>query len=135
MRSIAIGPYQVSIVLLSMIVIAGSVVTAATYLWSTRSVHLRVDEPLSVSSFPNTTHVHPGENKTLDIVVLNSAAISYAVTLAFSLNDTAYQATYVTFSNFTYNIVPGSNNITAWMFIASGAHPMWLDLTIDFYRQ
>jgi len=119
-----------------MVIAAGSVVTAATwYLFATRRVPLIVEEPLLVSDYSDAIHVHPGENKTLDIIILNSANINYAVTLVFALNDSAYHESYVTFSNFSYNIVPGSNNVSAWLFVQKSANPTFLGLSIDFYRQ
>lgn len=128
--------YQVSILLIMIVVAASSiVVTAAWYLFATSSVPLIVEEPLSISDYSDTLHVRPGENKTLDIIILNSAGINYEVTLGFALNNSAYQESFVTFSNLSYDIVPGSNNITAWMFIQSGANPAFLGLTISFYRQ
>lgn len=136
MPSIQVGVYQVSILLIIILVAAGSVVaTAAWYLFATSSVPLVVEEPLSISDYSDAIHVHPGENRTLDIVVLNSASINYAVTLVFSLNNSVYQESYVTFSNLSYNIVPGSNNIVAWLFVQSSAQPAFLDLSISFYRQ
>ncbi|UCH31830.1 MAG: hypothetical protein JSV05_10195 [Candidatus Bathyarchaeota archaeon] len=93
-----------------------------------------VEEPLSISDYPSAIHVHPGENQTLVVSILNSAPVNYVVALIFSLNETTYQESYVTFSNSTYILVPGLNNVTAWMFVQSGAHPAWLELIIDFYR-
>lgn len=134
--SVQVGVYQVSILLIMIVIAASSiVVTAAWYLFATSSVPLIVEEPLSISDYPDTFHVHPGENKTLDVVILNSASINYEVTLVFALNDSAYQESYVSFSNLSYDIIPGSNNITAWLFIQSGANPAFLGLTISFYRQ
>ena len=136
MPNIQVGVYQVSVLLIMIVIAAGSiVVTAAWYLFARSSVPLVVEEPLSISSYPDTIHVHPGENKTLDVVILNSASINYAVALVFSLNDSVYQESYVTFSNLSYNIVPGSNNIVAWLFVQSGAQPAFLGLDINFYRQ
>jgi len=135
MPSIKVGAYQVSIMLLIMIIMAGSVVTIAWYLFATKSISLIVEEPLSITDYPSSIHVHPGENKTLDITIMNSASINYAVTLFFMLNESAYQESYITFSNFTYNIIPGSNNVAAWLFVQSGAPPTFLELSVDFYRQ
>lgn len=136
MPSIQVGVYQVSVLLILIIIItAGSVATAAWYLFATSNVPLIVEEPLSISDYSDTIHVHPGENKTLDIVILNSANIDYSVTLVFALNDSVYQESYVTFSNSSYNIAPGSNNIVAWLFTQRGAHPVALGLSIGFYRE
>ena len=136
MPSVQVGVYQISVLLILMIIItAGTVATAAWYLFATSSVPLVVEEPLSISNYPSSIHVHPGENKTLDVTILNSANIDYAVTLVFALNDSAYQESYVTFSNLSYNIVPGSNDIVAWLSVQRGAHPTSLDVSIGFYRE
>ncbi len=60
--------------------------------------------------------------------------VNYSVTLVFSLNNTAYQDSYVTFSNCTYNITPNTNQVTAWMVIDNRANSVFLELTVEFYR-
>jgi hypothetical protein len=94
-----------------------------------------VEEPLSITSFPSAISTHPGENITLEIVIENSANIYYSVILGFSVNDTVYQQTYMEFSNTTYTVGPGSNNITAWCAVAKKAPPVQLSLTIEFHRE
>ncbi|UCH32739.1 MAG: hypothetical protein JSV05_05035 [Candidatus Bathyarchaeota archaeon] len=137
MPSIKIGAYEASIMLLLMIILAalGVAVTVAWFLFATRSRPLVVEEPLSITEYPSIIHTRPGENKTLDITLMNSAYISYEVTLFFALNESAYQESYITFSNLTYTIKPGSNNLTAWLFVQKNAPPAFLELTVDFYRQ
>ena len=135
MPSVRVGAYEVSILLFIIILIAASAVTVAWYLFATRINPLMVEEPLSITNYPSTIHTHPGENKTLDITIMNSANVNYAVTMFFTLNESAYQESYITFSNYTYDVIPGSNNVTAWLFVQSGAPPAFLELTVDFYRQ
>jgi hypothetical protein len=138
MRSITIGSYQVSIILLAIILAAGilgSFAIALTYMWATRTIPYAVVEPLSITSFPSSLSTQPGENQTLSITIQNSANITYTVLLNFTLNDTQYQQTYVTFSNTTYTISPGLNSITAWCATTKNAPPTQLDITIEFYRE
>ena len=135
LRNITIGRYQVSLLFLLVVGIASPIVLAATYLWTVRIIPFSVDEPLSITDCPTTFHVHPGENKTLDITVRNSATVNYSVTLVFALNDTAYQQSYVTSSNYTYTMMPSTNHIRAWMLVDKKAPPAWLELQIDFYRE
>jgi hypothetical protein len=112
------------------------IVSGATYyLWTTRKVNISVDEPLTITHYPTSFHVHPGENVTLNTEIENSAPVNYSVTLIFTLNDTTYQALHVTFSNTTNLITQGTNLIEAWMTIDQSAHPAVLELTIDFYRE
>lgn len=135
MRYVTLGSYQLSPVLL-LILLTTPVALGATYhLLSSRNVSFSVDEPLTVSDFPIPFQVHPGENKTLDITVMNSASVNYSLILIFSLNDTIYQQSYVTFSNYTYNIAPNTNLIQAWMVVAKKSPPAYLELTVDFYRE
>jgi len=110
-------------------------VVASTYLWATRTLPFVIEEPLSITDFPSAFNVHPGQNKTLDIEITNSANISYTITLNFALNDTAYQTLYVTFGNNTYNISAGINYIQAWCEVAKKAPPTSISLEIEFYRE
>jgi hypothetical protein len=135
MRNVTIGRYQVSVLLLLIITVASPIVFAAAYLWVVRTIPFSVDEPLSITDFPTSFHVHPGENKTLDITILNSADVNYSVTLVLALNDTAYQESYVILSNYTYNITPSTNHIRAWIFVDKNAPPAWLELQIVFHRE
>lgn len=137
MRYFKFRSYQLSFAFLIMLVLAivGPVVIALTYLWATRTVDFAVEEPLSIISFPGAFTTRPGENRTLNVTIANSANISYSVTLSFTLNDTSFQQQYATFSNYTYTIVPGINYITAWVDIARKAPPAALSLSIQFYRE
>jgi len=134
MRSVTIGRYQVSVLLLLITTIISPIIFAAAYLWTVRTIPFSVDEPLSITYFPDSFHVHPGENKTLDITILNSASIDYSVRLLLVLNNTAYQESYVSLSNLTYTITPSTNQIIAWLFVDKTAPPAWLELHVDFYR-
>jgi hypothetical protein len=135
LRYFNVGNYQVSTLLLLMIVASSAVALGATfYLWTQKTISISVDEPLSITVVPSSVHFHPGENQTLAITVQNSATASYSIFLAFTLNDTNYQQSYVQFSNHTYNIVPGINNIVAWVSVTSDAPSGWHELTVDFYR-
>ena len=134
MRYVTLRSYQLSPVLLLLLLMTPIAFGATYYLWSRKTVSFSVDEPLTVSDFPRSFQVHPGENKTLDITITNTANVTYAVTLMFSLNDTIYQQAYVTFSNHTYTITPNTNLLQAWMAVAKKAPVAYLALTVDFYR-
>lgn len=135
LRYITIGAYQISLLLLIVCVVCPIVLSATYYLWTTKTIPLSVDEPLSIVDSPSSLHTHPGENQTLSITIENVAQVNYSVTLVFSLNNTAYQDAYVTFSNHTYNITPTTNQIIAWMSIDNKANSVFLELTVDFYRE
>ena len=88
MPSIKVGAYEASIMLIIIMILvaSGVTVTIGWFLFATRSKPLVVEEPLSITEYPSTIHIHPGENKTLDIAILNSAYIDYVVTL-FTFNE------------------------------------------------
>jgi hypothetical protein len=133
--TVRIGGYDVSIILFLIIGVLLGTVAAATYMWSTQTVNIQVEESLTVTSFPTASRTHPGENLTLDITIENTASVTYTVTLTFTLNDTAYQTNYVTFSNHTYTVNPGTNNLTAWMLSDKKAPPTNIQITTQFYRE
>jgi hypothetical protein len=135
MRYVTIGRYQVSVVFLIIILIATSTVLGgAYYLWASRTMIVSIEEPLSIMDFPTSLNVHPGENQTINITIMNSATVNYSVTLVFALNDTLFLESYVTFSNYTYNITPSTNQIKAWIAVDKKAHAATLSLTVDFFR-
>jgi len=104
-------------------------------MWATRTTNITIEEPLTITNYPTTVQTHPGENQTIDITIENTGTVTYTVTLTFTLNDATYQTNYVTFSNNTYTINPGTNQITAWMQTQKKAPPANLQLTTQFYRQ
>ncbi len=137
MPNVTVRSYQISLIFMILLAagILGPIAAALTYLWATRTTTFVVEEPLSITSFPNVVSTVPGQNNTLDMTIMNTADIDYLVTLSFILNDTVYQETYMNFSNTTYAIVPGSNNIVAWYETARKAPPAQLDLKVEFHRE
>jgi hypothetical protein len=131
---IRIRGYDVSIILFILIGALLGTAAAATYMWTTRTVDIQIEEPLAVTSFPTSLRTRPGENLTINITVENTATVTYTVTLTFTLNDTAYQTNYVTFSNQTYTINPGTNDLTAWMLTAPSAPRAHIQITTQFSR-
>jgi hypothetical protein len=135
MRYVTIGRYQFSAILLLVAAIASPLAFAATYYaWSSKTVPFSVDEPLSVVDFPASTHLHPGENVTIEVTVANSASIDYDIRLIITLSDPDYQQAYIQASNYTYAIAPGNNTISAWIAASSAAPPSQQQLTVDFIR-
>ena len=132
--SIRVRGYDVSIILFILIGALLGTAAAATYMWTTKTADIQIEEPLTVTSFPTALRTRPGENLTIDITIENTATVTYTVTLTLTLNDTAFQTNYVTFSNQTYTIQPGTNNITAWMLTAAGAPRTNIQITTQFSR-
>jgi len=133
--SIRIAGYDVSLILIIMLGTLLGTVVAATYMWATKTTTIIIEEPLTITNYPTTLRTRPGENLTLDITIENTATITYTVTLTFTLNDTAYQTNYVTFSNNTYTVNPGTNQLTAWMLTVKKAPPATIQLATQFYRE
>ena len=103
----------------------------AVYAFQSTSIPLEVKEPLEILDYPSGLSLFPGENVTFDITVQNLASIPYFVEFDFCLNDTDYQAKYVTFSNQNYSIAPGTQKLSAWLTVALTAPPASLIITID----
>lgn len=91
-------------------------------------------EPLEIVGYPTIVEVYAGGNTTFAVNITNHASVPYRVALEFSLNDTFYQTTYVTFSNQTYIVYQGASSLTAWMKVAEDAPPATLELTVEFSR-
>jgi hypothetical protein len=123
----ALRVFLIIALLLSAVIVA----SFAAYALQSVSIPLEVKEPLEIIEYPSGLSLYPGENVTFEITVQNSASVTYFVEFDFRLNDTKYQARYVTFSNYNYSIVPGTQKLTAWLTIASTAPPANLILTID----
>lgn len=108
--------------------------SVAAYIFATVKFSVNVKEPLSVVASPSLLSLYPNMTEGFNVTVSNAAAVNYLVSLAFSLNDTAYQQSYVTFSNETYVVEPGQNNLTAYITVAPDAPPTQLEVTVDVTR-
>jgi len=113
-------------------IVAVVMVTACVF--ETVKFPVEVEEPLSVVSYPALLNFYPNTTEPFNITVENVASVNYLVSLAFSLNDTTYQQAYVTFSDETYTVVPGLNNLTAWIYVAADASAKALELTVELNR-
>jgi hypothetical protein len=106
----------------------------AGYALQTASVPLEVKEPLEILDYPSNLSLFPGETIAFNITVHNAASVNYTIFLELRLNDTNYQAQYVTFSNENYTIVPGTQALTAWLKTSPNAPPANLQITINLNR-
>jgi hypothetical protein len=95
------------------------------------SIPLEVKEPLEILDYPSGFSHYSGETANFEITVGNHASVTYFVEFEFLLNDTDYQAKYVTFSDYNYSIVPGTQNLSAWLTIAPTAPPANLVITVN----
>jgi hypothetical protein len=106
----------------------------AGYAWESVNIPVEVKEPLEILDYPSGFSLYPGENVTFEITIQNQASVSYFVVLDFRLNDTDYQAKYVTFSSYNYSVSPGTQKLTAWLTVAPTAPPANFMLTISSMR-
>lgn len=134
-RSIRIGersiPLWIIVVLLVSIISVG---VLGDYLWKTIFLSVEVKEPLEILSYPSTLSLYPGETEEFNITIENYASVNYSVVLDFSLDNTTYQDNYVMFSNEIYKVIPGQQNLTAWLMVKAVAPQVDTSLTVDFKR-
>jgi hypothetical protein len=95
------------------------------------NVPFEVKDSLEILEHPSGFSVYPGETVTFEFTVENFASVTYFVEFDFLLNDTDYQAKYVTFSNHNYSITPGIQELSAWLTVAPNAPPANLVLAIN----
>jgi hypothetical protein len=103
----------------------------AVHAFQSAKIPLEVKEPLEIREYPASLSVYPGETVTFNFTVENFASVTYFTEFDFILNDTDYQAKYVTFSNHNYSIPPGTQELSTWLTITPEAPPAKLILTID----
>jgi hypothetical protein len=104
------------------------------YVWTKLTIPLEVKEPIEVLDYPSQMNLYPGENRSFQIRVENHASVNYSVILDFSLDNATYQGSYVTFSSEIYCVIPGQQNVTAWLTVEPYAPPTNVTLTIDCRR-
>ena len=94
-------------------------------------IPLEVKEPLEILDYPSSFSLYPGETINFEITIQNHASVTYFFELDFRLNDTDYQAKYVTFSNHNYSITPGTQKLSAWLTISPTAPCANLVVTVN----
>jgi hypothetical protein len=119
--------YLIATLLISIV----SVGICAGYALQTVSIALEVKEPIEIVDYPSSFSLFPGETVEFNITVQNNAPITYSRFLEFHLNDTDYQAKYVTFSNENYTIAPGTQTLSAWLKVSPNAPPANLLISIN----
>lgn len=129
---------RVKLLLACVVLLVLLVTVSATtyYLFQTSTIPITIKEPLSFT-YPSTLELFVGENKTFLLNVTNVINASFNVWFNFTLNDTAYQTSYVNFSSVTYTISASAvaQPCAAWMWV-NGTAPAnkTLTLTVDAYR-
>jgi hypothetical protein len=98
------------------------------------NVPLQVKAPLEILSYPSAWNLYPGQTTKFNITVMNYAPVNYSVVLNFEASNLTYQSNYMTFSSETYTVVPGQQNLEAWLYIAANAPPTNVTVSIALER-
>lgn len=135
MKIVKIGKHVIPLWLMAVILVSGiGSGVLGYYIWKTLTIPLEVKEPIEILYYPSQLGLYPGETEQFNITLHNKASVNYSVVLDFSLDNITYQNSYVTFGDEVYTVVPGQQNLTAWLMIESHAPPVNASLTISFSR-
>jgi hypothetical protein len=98
------------------------------------TVPLDAKDNLEVLAYASDLSLYPGDTLDFNVIVENYASVACTASLIFSLNDTVYQESYVTFSSNIYTIEPGTNTLDACLSVADTAPEAQLKLTIQIIQ-
>ncbi|MCW4022948.1 MAG: DUF1349 domain-containing protein [Candidatus Bathyarchaeota archaeon] len=134
-KYIKIGKYTIKIWIFSILlvsIIASGVI--ANHVIQTLTIKVDIGEPLEILSFPTELNLYPNEREEFNVTLINHASANYSVTLTCSLSDTSYQENYVTFSDETFIVDSGEQNLTVWLEVDSYAPSINTSLIVDVQR-
>jgi len=134
LASIKIGKYVIPVWLIAVLLISGIGGVLGYYVWYTLTIQFEVKEALKLLEYPTELSLYPGETEEFNVTIENQASTNYSVILDFQLSNTTYQDNYTTFSSEIYKVIPGQQNLSAWVLIESYAPPVNASLTINFHR-
>jgi len=134
MRCVSIGKYAIPLWVLG-VALAGICIGAfALYMALTFTIPFEVKEPIEILYYPSKLSLYPGDITYFNVTVQNNALQNYTVFLDFSLGNETYENDYVTFSNATYFVRSGVQNLTAWVIVSINAPPISTTLKVTLYR-
>jgi hypothetical protein len=125
----------IKVISLLMILLTSTGLISAYAVLQTPAGSVEVKEPLEVTAFDSNLSLYPGETLQFNVTVENYASVNYNAALIFSLNDSAYQQYFVTFSSKIYEVQPGTNTLDAWLSVANTAPAAQLMLTVNVTRE
>jgi len=134
LKDIKVGNTAISFWLITILVISGIGTAVGYYIWITLIIPVEVKEPIEILYYPSQFSFYAGETEEFNVTIRNLASVNYTVILDFKLDNAAYQDTYVTFRNKLYKVIPGQQNITAWIMVRPDAPAINASLTITFRR-
>jgi hypothetical protein len=135
MRFLKVGKHSIRAWLI--LIILGSMFGAAVVAYDLSNlfnISLQVNEPITLVNYPSQFSLYPGEVANFNVTVMNHASVNYSTILSFGLNDSAYQASYVSFSDTVYNVSPGQQTLVAWLKVANDAPQANLLVSVDVVR-
>lgn len=133
-KSFKIGKIVVPYWLVAVILVATIGSSVVGYYLTTVNVPLQVKDPIEILSYPSGWSLYPGQTAKFNITVMNYAPLNYSVVLDFQVSNLTYQTNYMTFSNETYTVVPGQQNLEAWLGVAANAPPANVTVNITLAR-
>jgi len=132
MRILKKNQYALISAILLIAIVAG---VTASYLWPNVTIPFAVEEPIEILDYsPLNLNLFPGETENITISVYNHAPLNYTVMFDFQLNETAYQSSFISFSDDSYVVPPGEHNLTAWLLVEPDSPPINAALTIGVKR-
>lgn len=134
MKHISIGKYAVPSWILGIALASLSIGAFALYMALPFTMHFEVKEPIEILYYPSQLSLYPGDTVQFNVTVRNNALQNYTVFFDFSLDNTTYKNSYLTFSNETYFVGPGIQNLTAWVTVSPEAPPTNAILTVNLFR-
>jgi len=133
MKYIQIGKQVIPLWILGIVSVAGVSLLAYTLL--TVTIPLEVKAPLEILHYPSKLSLYPGETEYFNVTVQNHASQYYSVFLNCSTDNATYEENYVSFSNETYVVHPGVQNLTAWLKVSADALSTDATLTVNLHRE
>jgi len=101
----------------------------------TFTIPFEVEEPIEILYYPSQVSLYPGDTLYFNVTIKNHASQNYTVFLDFSLDNTTYENSYVTFSNATYFVRSGVHNLAAWLMVSRDAPPTTTTMRVSLYRE
>lgn len=119
---------------MAVILVSGISGALGYYVWKTLTMQVEIKEPIEILQYPSSLSLYPGETKEFNVTINNHASVNYSVVLDFSLDNATYEKNYVTFSNDIYLVVPGQQNLAAWLTVEPYAPAANVTLSIGCGR-
>lgn len=134
MKNVTIGKYVVPTWVLGVALTGICVGAFALYTVLTFTIPVEVRDPIEVLYYPSRLSLYPGDTIYFNVTVMNHASHDYTVFLDFSLDNSTYEANYVTFSSEIYLVHPGLQTLTAWIKVSETAPAINAVLTVNLLR-